>query len=553
MTSAEKITPHDSKRRYIFFPVHTSHHNITLTMSDPMKSKSELLNTLKKLSFTSKEETPTIENDIFSTLSYFKSLVNNESKTPSTPSPSSPYVLFYDDNEITKYFKKLLLESMTAQGSATLDEIRLLSHEIFTLILENSAIADVLTTKSTINDTNDTNGYTNDTNGKTLCALISLSVGELRIELGRILSSNRDNRDVKCRRRQILIIWYCSRIVQSTMSILIQLLEDKTATQSAWNTLSMDTIINIRKLLDDAHDSMFQYLAQCSQCSYQRNQRNQLIAILCIQCVGAWLSESSIDDLTTSHKMVYDATCNSINFCHKITCEGEDEGDDTYDTDTDTSMIVIVATLSSEPLEYLLPALVHISSQEKQKKKNNLLHRLSKEFPLQILIPYLNRVLETIKSNDESSCDHVKSLIWVFILLRKFKKSYKSMNYNNYNIRDTIIQSVTILSTRLHQIITSNQSNSNKIINYSNSLRYAIQSWYLFHPLHHPQEYEIIKALQLFEKLILNQLLDGQALLLSNVILDYKKYRELSLQYESYYELDLFMLQFESFVYTNAK
>ena len=154
-----------------------------------MKSKSELLTTLKTVSFTNKEESPSIENEIFSTLSYFKSSLNHESKNP------SPSHLFHDDDEIIKYFKKILLQSMASQGSSTLDEIRLLSYDIFALLLENPDIAGVL--------------IANDTNGKTFCALISLSVGELRIELGRILSSN------SVKHRQILIIWYCSRIVQS--------------------------------------------------------------------------------------------------------------------------------------------------------------------------------------------------------------------------------------------------------------------------------------------------------------------------------------------------
>ena len=92
-------------------------------------------------------------------------------------------------------------------------------------------------------------------------------------------------------------------------------------------------------------------------------------------------------------------------------------------------------------------------------------------------------------------------------------------------------------------------------MHHSNLLQCTIQSWHMFRTMHYPKEYEINKSLQSFEKLISNQLLekDDQNALLSNVILDCKKYRKLLLQHEPHHELDLCIARFESFVCANAK
>merc|ERR1712151_54534 len=95
----------------------------------------------------------------------------------------------------------------------------------------------------------------------------------------------------------------------------------------------------------------------------------------------------------------------------------------------------------------------------------------------------------------------------------------------------------------------------NSVIMHANALRYSIQSWYIFHPNHHPQEDNIIISLQLVQKILVDNISideNDKKLLSQNLILDYKKNRDLSLQYQSWYELDLFMVKFESFVYTNV-
>merc|ERR1712194_692313 len=105
-------------------------------------------------------------------------------------------------------------------------------------------------------------------------------------------------------------------------------------------------------------------------------------------------------------------------------------------------------------------------------------------------------------------------------------------------------------------MIQCERPSKNSVIMHANALRYAIQSWYIFHPRHHPQEDNIIISLQLVQKILVNNIPideNDKKLLVRNLIMDYKKYRDLSLQYQSWYELDLFIVQFESFVYTNVR
>ena len=551
------------------------------------KSKDELLNEIKKASYTCNVKSLTIENEVLPVLTYFNSLlISNKlsasSASTTTTTSSLSYLLFYNDTEIINEFRKLLLQSMTSQGSASHDDLRLLSFGIFASLLENSA--------TTTNDGGENDEWfivdEDNKNGSTFSAMLSFTVGELRITLGHSLSSNKDKTQ---QQRQISIIWYCTRIILCIMNQLIQLVVDieddesiTTTKATRWNNLSMDAIFGIKKLLDDAHDSMFQYLAECSNIE---NGNDTTIAILCIKCMGAWLSETSIDEVTTSRSIVYQAICNSIPICTNrstFSDNDHDTGCDDWDNNKRTNSSILI-TLSSEPFQYMLPALVHLSSQEKEdismknriksnvkqflsheksKKEKILLDYLTYEFPTMTLMPYLNRIVEFISkienghdddNNEEYFC-LLQSLNWVFLLLRKLKKYYKSYNYDN--IHDTIIYSVKMLYSKLQLMIQCERPSKNSVIIHANALRYAIQSWYIFHPRHHPQEDNIIISLQLIQKILVNNIPideNDKKLLVRNLIMDYKKYRDLSLQYQSWYELDLFIVQFESFVYTNVR
>ena len=87
---------------------------------------------------------------------------------------------------------------------------------------------------------------------------------------------------------------------------------------SDWEGLSFDAILHLKQSLDDAHDSIFQYLGSLSPSSSSSPPSKNIISLASclVRCMGAWLYETELEDIRSpSVQMIQQAILNSIWLC----------------------------------------------------------------------------------------------------------------------------------------------------------------------------------------------------------------------------------------------
>ena len=274
-----------------------------------------------------------------------------------------------DDNETNEHaLKSFILYSIVASESSTTGNIRINSFRLAIQLWQSYGI-DWLLDGCSQSPRNGPDLWwfkstsTQHTFGRTwpLCSLIRLAAGEFRMGLSSFISDIEDGKTP----RSLAEIDTCGMIILETVQLMTAIAEDR-GDLSIWTP---DAILHTRKSLEDALDAAVQYFTSFSEDEYVKylskiGEGWTEVGQTCSAVLGTIAADLELDFLFDMRRKDHDEHQHSSLFAYALRscllfCKSGE------------SAISLGKPSQNEPLPYIIPCLLNLSSEQQSDDKAN--------------------------------------------------------------------------------------------------------------------------------------------------------------------------------------